>query len=101
MSGMNRMGETAMLARFRLQRVRLNRFKALNNVGYMLAVLAASHGLLNYSFFQELIGSSTLFRPTVMVTTLCLMAFLLLRLVSLTQGSMMSIFLTNARGNGA
>ena len=79
MSGMNRMGETAMLARFRLQRVRLNRFKALNNVGYMLAVLAASHGLLNYSFLQKLLGSSALFRPAVITGAACLLAFFALR----------------------
>jgi hypothetical protein len=92
---MNRMGEREMMARFRL-----HRFEVLNNVGYMLATLAASHGLLSYSFFQELLGSSALFRPTVMTATVCLLVYFALRLTGLTREPMMSIFLTNVRGNG-
>jgi hypothetical protein len=64
------MGENTLLARFRL-----HRFKVLNNVGYMLVTLAASHGLLSYSFFQELIGASALFRPTVMIAAVCLVVY--------------------------
>ena len=95
------MGEVEMLARFRLQKVRLYKFEALNDLGYMLATLAASHGLLSYSFFHELLESVPLLRPTVMMTTVCLMVYLLLRLMGLTREPMMSIFLTNVRGNGA
>jgi hypothetical protein len=83
--GRSKMGETAMFARFRLHRVRLYKFEALNDLGYMLATLAASHGLLNFNFFQELLGSSALFKPTVMVATGVLMVYLLLRLMGLTR----------------
>jgi len=95
------MGEVEMLARFRLQKVRLYKFEALNNLGYMLVTLATSHGLLNFNFFQWLLESVPLLRPTVMMTTVCLMVYLLLRLMGLTREPMMSIFLTNVRGNGA
>jgi len=73
------MGEVEMLARFRLHKNRFHMFEALNNVGYMLATLAASHGLLNYSFLQKLLGSSALFRPAVITGAACLLAFFALR----------------------
>jgi hypothetical protein len=96
--GRSKMGEIAMLARFRLHRVRLNRFEALNNVGYMLATLASSHGLLSYSFFQELLGSNALFRPTVIAATVGLLAFFALRLTGLTVEPLTSLFLAHEAG---
>jgi hypothetical protein len=92
------MGEMAMLARFRLHRVRLHRFEVLNNVGYMLATLTASHGLLSYSFFQELLGSSALFRPTVITAMVGLLAFFVLRLTGLTVEPLTSLFLAHEAG---
>jgi hypothetical protein len=95
------MGEVEMLARFRIHKFRLHRFEAFNNIGYMLVTLASSHGLLSSSFFQGLLGSVLLFRPTVMMATVFLMVYLLLRLMGLTREPMMSMFLTKVRGNGA
>jgi len=94
--GANRMGEMSMLARFRLYKL-----EVLNNVGYILASLAVSQGLLSYSFFQELVRPLPLFRPTVMAATVCLMAYFVLRLISLTRRPMMSMFLTYVRDKGA
>jgi hypothetical protein len=95
------MGEVEMLARFRIHKFRLHKFEAFNNIGYMLVTLATSHSLLSSSFFQGLLGSVPLFRPTVMMATVCLMVYLLLRLMGLTREPMMSMFLTNVRGNVA
>jgi len=90
------MGEMSMPARFPLYKL-----EVLNNVGYILASLAVSHGLLSDSFFQELARPLPLFRPTVMAATVCLMACFVLRLISLTRRPMMSLFLTYVRDKGA
>jgi len=89
----NRMGEMSMLARFRLYKL-----EVLNNVGYILASLAVSQGLLSYSFFQELMGPIPLFRPTVIAATVCLLAYFVLRLTGLTQEPLTSMFLAYEAG---
>ena len=80
------------------ERFRIYRLEVLNNVGYILATLAISHGLLSYSFFQELAGSGPLLRPMVMVVMVCLLAYFVLRLLDLTRGPSMFLFLTYEGG---
>ncbi|MFB0558078.1 MAG: hypothetical protein ACETVY_03065 [Candidatus Bathyarchaeia archaeon] len=89
------MAEKIML-NFDEERLRIYRIEVLNNVGYILATLVISHGLYSFDFFQELVGLGRLFGPMVMGIMVCLLAYLVLRLLDLTRDPRM-FFVSRSR----
>ena len=81
-------------------RFRIYRLDVLNNVGYILATLAISHGLLSYDFFQELAGLGQLYGPMVMVAMVCLLAYFMLCLLDLTRAGSLQGLLDDPSGPG-
>ena len=64
---------------------RIYKFELLNNMGYIVATLVISMGLLSFELFREFMGPSRLLGPVVLGTIVCLLAYFMSRLLVLTR----------------
>jgi Na+/glutamate symporter len=63
-------------AMFRKWKVaRIYKFELLNNIGYIVATLVISMGLLSFELFREFMGLNRLLGPVVLGTIACLLAY--------------------------